>query len=121
MLLQFIGAAQHTDERSRRPYAAHVPSNSAVSLCGLFRPPPRRFNAQDNAPLHVAAWSNQAEMLEALLAAGADVNLADGEGGWTALHKALFYGNFRSAAVLLSAGADLQANDLQASRATICM
>lgn len=56
-------------------------------------------------------WRNHGALASALLEAGADVNVRDGESGWTALHKALYWGHLRLGAALLSADASLSLPD----------
>jgi ankyrin repeat protein len=56
-------------------------------------------------PLHVAALFNEVGAVEVLLAAGADVSLADCEGN-TALHMAAFLGHTEVVRTLLAASAD---------------
>lgn len=57
-----------------------------------------------DTPLHAVAWQNDAGGVEALVAAGADVN-ALGEMDETALHIAVKHGNERMARCLIGAGA----------------
>lgn len=49
--------------------------------------------------------------MEVLLEAGADPDVPDAESGWTALHRALHWGQLRCAAALLGANASLVAPD----------
>ncbi|KAL0037443.1 hypothetical protein WJX79_008419 [Trebouxia sp. C0005] len=56
-------------------------------------------------------WRNQPEYLEQLLKEGAAADALDGESGWTALHRAFYWGNFRCAALLLAANAHLSLTD----------
>lgn len=61
------------------------------------------------APLHVAAVDGHPEVVDALLAGGADVNLQDWD-QWTPLHYAAYQGQPKHATVarrLLDAGADV--------------
>jgi ankyrin repeat protein len=65
---------------------------------------PRTIDLVGDTPLHVVAWQNDAEAVEALVAAGADVN-ASGEMGETPMHIAVKHGNERMARYLVSVGA----------------
>ena len=56
-------------------------------------------------PLHLASSKGCLPCVEALLAAGADVDAADGHGGWTSLHKAADRGHKKVLRALLAAGA----------------
>lgn len=55
-----------------------------------------------------AAASSSAEALQAVLAAGIDVNSSDGEGA-TAIHQAALAGDVDTLQILISAGADVNA------------
>ena len=60
-------------------------------------------------PLHAVADNrNSAELVNALVALGADVNARD-EFGFTPLHGASTFGNFNAAKALIAAGADIHA------------
>lgn len=69
------------------------------------------MGALGNNALHIAAWRNNFAIVKALIEAGADVNVPDEESGWTALHKALYFGNIRIASLILSVRGDLEARD----------
>jgi len=49
--------------------------------------------------------------VQLLLEAGADPNLPDGESGWTALHRACYFGHLQILSLLLQAGGLLDAVD----------
>jgi ankyrin repeat protein len=51
------------------------------------------------------------ELVEWLLAQGANVNARDGGDRWTALHSVAWEGDLRMAKILVAAGADLNARD----------
>jgi ankyrin repeat protein len=70
----------------------HAPLRLALSLC-------------------LQVWRNHAGLVEALLEAGADPDAQDSESGWTALHRALHWGQLRIAAALLGANASLTVPD----------
>lgn len=59
------------------------------------------------APRPFQVWRNHAGLVEALLEAGADPDARDAESGWSALHRALHWGQLRAAAALLAANASL--------------
>lgn len=84
---------------------------------------PRPLIGSHNTPLHYAADNGNRELVELLLAHGADVN-ARCERGWTPLLRACNASNLRVAALLLSSGADPYiANDegyIAADRVAIC-
>lgn len=65
-------------------------------------------NVRGSTPLHLAAINPDPSAIEALLAAGADVNAADEE-GFTPLHMAAFHRQADYALLLLEAGADVNA------------
>ncbi|XP_057524912.1 uncharacterized protein LOC130804483 [Amaranthus tricolor] len=61
--------------------------------------------------LHIATWRNHIPIVRRLLAAGADPDARDGESGWSSLHRALHFGHFAIASVLLQAGASISIED----------
>ncbi|XP_067674243.1 inhibitor of Bruton tyrosine kinase-like [Haliotis asinina] len=62
--------------------------------------------------LHMAAACGKADIVEWLLAEKAgDMTDKDSESGWTALHRALFYGQLLVARQLIQHGTDLYTND----------
>jgi ankyrin repeat protein len=66
-------------------------------------------------PLHSAASGRHVDVVEILLAAGADPN-ARQSGGWTPLHSGAHNGDVATVALMITAGADLEAvNDDGAS------
>ena len=59
--------------------------------------------------LHVAASCGKSDIVEWLLEEKrADVTQKDGESGWTALHRAVFYGQLATAALLIQVMASSQ-------------
>lgn len=62
-------------------------------------------------PLHNAAFNNNKEMVELLLANGADVNAKD-NGGQTPLFYSIYIGKKTTAELLLAHGADVNAKDV---------
>lgn len=66
---------------------------------------------RDRTVLHEAVWSGNVEMVQQLLAAGADPAACDSQ-EWTCLHLAAVRGFPEVAQVLLQHGADPQARDL---------
>lgn len=71
----------------------------------------------ESTSLHTAVWSNQPECVNCLLQSGATPDLQDGESGWTPLHRAFYWGNYRCAALLLAANAQLSLADLKGRNA----
>lgn len=65
--------------------------------------------------LHVAAWRNHLGIVKAILGTGqhCHVDVPDEESGWTALHRALYYGHIRIAAILMAAGASTGILDIE--------
>ena len=59
-------------------------------------------------PLHSAASGRHVDVVEILLAAGADPN-ARQSGGWTPLHSGAHNGDVATVALMITAGADLEA------------
>ena len=58
--------------------------------------------------LHVATWRNHAGIVRVMLGIpSCDVDVKDEESGWTALHKALYYGHVRIASLLVGQRASL--------------
>ncbi|XP_063954638.1 inhibitor of Bruton tyrosine kinase-like [Lytechinus pictus] len=61
--------------------------------------------------LHVAASCGKLEIVEWLLAKGADCRVRDKESGWTPLHRSLFFGQISCAISLIRHGASLKRYD----------
>ncbi|KAK7290657.1 hypothetical protein RIF29_05231 [Crotalaria pallida] len=61
--------------------------------------------------LHIATWRNNIPIVRRLLAAGADPDARDGESGWSSLHRALHFGHFAVAGILLQYGASITLED----------
>lgn len=88
--------------------AAHFGETAAVALLlGLGADPrARSTNGHDNTPLHAGlAGTAELELVDRLLAAGAEVNVTDG-GGYAPLHLAAARGDLALATRLLLRGAD---------------
>ncbi|KAJ8314789.1 hypothetical protein KUTeg_006939 [Tegillarca granosa] len=65
--------------------------------------------------LHLAAACGKTEIVEWLLNdKNSDLTLKDLESGWTALHRAIFYGQLTSARLLIQYGSDLYTRDHEA-------
>ena len=62
-------------------------------------------------PLHFAARDGYKEIVELLIAKGADVNAKDNDGGTTPLHHAASYGRNEVVELLIAKGADVNAKD----------
>jgi len=81
------------------------------------------LNQKDSLPgsgetaLHMAVRNNQMRVVEALLAAGADVNARNGN-LWTALHDAANDGNLPMIEILLKFHADINAKEMTGSTPT---
>eukprot|EP00892_Ulva_mutabilis_P008942 jgi/Ulvmu1/641/UM010_0011.1 len=69
-------------------------------------------NSEGRAPLHFASALNNSTLVQSLLDAGADVDVADPE-GYTPLHMAAGYLHMDVASVLLAEGADMTLPDRQ--------
>jgi len=72
------------------------------SLCALLRV------IAGLTPLHVAVKLRRVELVEMLIAAGANVNVADGKSGHTPLHLAAESGQLDVIELLLAKQADVQ-------------
>ncbi|KAF8773228.1 Inhibitor of Bruton tyrosine kinase like protein [Argiope bruennichi] len=81
----------------------------AVWLCHNFAAISDEFGRH---LLHVAVACGKWEIVEWLLKqCNADIDVKDGESGWTALHRSFFYGQLASARVLCMNGASLKLTD----------
>jgi cytohesin len=65
-------------------------------------------NSEKLTPLHAASAEGHAEVVAALLAAGAEVNAKEAMGS-TPLHAAAFEGQLEAVKLLVEGGADLRA------------
>jgi len=81
------------------------------SLARLFESQPAHVRA-DDVFVNAAAFGHH-ELVEWLLAQGANVNAKDGGNGGTALHSAAWEGDLRMAKILVAAGADLSVRDAE--------
>jgi ankyrin repeat protein len=76
----------------------------------LLTPPvqadPRAARSNNFTPLHAAAMHGHAAVCEALLKAGADVNVQTQPQGYAPLHSATFAGHVEAIRVLLAHGAN---------------
>ncbi len=68
---------------------------------------PDEIGASGWAPLHLAARNRDSRVLEALVEAGADLDLLDRRNGWTPLLHAIHLRNDDAARVLVEAGAEV--------------
>ncbi len=106
------GAAIRADEDPAELTALHLSAASgnleAVEL--LLAPPvgadPRAARANNFTPLHAAAMHGHAPVCEALLTAGAEVNVQTDPQGYAPLHSAAFAGHLEAIRVLLAHGAN---------------
>ncbi|EGT33335.1 hypothetical protein CAEBREN_29946 [Caenorhabditis brenneri] len=80
-------------------------------LVQASRLPMNRRDENDFTPLFSAAWNNNYEEAERLVAAGAAINSACGANSETALHIAAMYGDKRMVDILLKGGADRRCKD----------
>jgi 26S proteasome non-ATPase regulatory subunit 10 len=62
-------------------------------------------------PLNWATYNGHKEIVELLIAAGADMNVKDHVWGYTPLHRAAFSGHKEIAELLIANGADVNATD----------
>jgi len=89
-----------------------------AALCGVLALPLAAAERDLNAELIAAARDGRLEMVEVLLAEGAEVNAKNGNGK-TGLMSAAYFGNERVVSLLLAAGADVNAKDNNDSTALI--
>jgi ankyrin repeat protein len=85
----------------------------AAQVRVLLDADPERLAGKDErglTPLHAAAGKGRKEVVELLLAGGADANGRD-DNGWTPLHWAAIYGHPEVAALLLANHADTNARE----------
>ncbi|MBJ6983996.1 ankyrin repeat domain-containing protein [Luteimonas sp. MC1750] len=91
---------------------AGIDPNERTDIPFRIQPNPlnrgKKFEADQSTPLHLAAFAGKGELIEALLASGADVEAVDGQGR-TALLVSEEYEAFE---VLIGAKANLKARDV---------
>ncbi|KAI5065917.1 hypothetical protein GOP47_0018541 [Adiantum capillus-veneris] len=68
-------------------------------------------NSFGSTALHIAVWRNHIPIVRRLLTAGSNMDIRDGESGWSSLHRALHFGHLAVAGVLIEAGANLVLED----------
>ncbi len=91
-------------------------SGDVVAVKALLAADPALVHVRDadaSTPLHYAVWKGHRELVELLLAAGADVNARNQNDHWgtTPLHAAAHANERAIAALLVAHGADLEARD----------
>ena len=95
---------------------------AAAGTCACCEAARRLVNArgpQGGAALHLAAWRGRGDVIHHLLRYGANPDAQDLESGWSALHKAAFFGRLAAAVSLLEGGASAGSpEDGSAARAT---
>lgn len=105
-------SAVRLDENPEELTALHWAAASGVieAVNYLLSPPvqadPRATRSNHFSPLHAAAMKGHAEVCEALLKAGAEVNVQTDPQGYAPLHSAAFAGHIEAIRVLLAYGAD---------------
>ena len=71
-----------------------------------------------SSALHLATWRNHAGIVRAVLdVRDVDLDVQDEESGWTALHRALYFGHVRVSSLLMRAGAKDTVRDHRGRRA----
>ncbi|KAG2426179.1 hypothetical protein HXX76_013160 [Chlamydomonas incerta] len=98
--LQSLLAAARSDEDKQAKAAAFLPACKSGDLA-----------VDGRSGLHWAARKGHLDVVECLVAASADVNMADDEDGYTPLHLAASYGHMAVVQALLEAGADKDTRD----------
>jgi len=96
------------DEMTALHWAAASGVIEAVNflLSPAVQSDPRAARGNNFTPLHSAAMQGHAKVCEALLQAGAEVNVQTNPQGYAPLHSAAFAGHIEAVRVLLAHGAD---------------
>ncbi len=92
------------------PQSAQLHAALKLNRVAIVKAMLARVNEPLGPLLDEALRRHQAEMVEVILKAGADVN-ARGKEGFTALHDAALSGNVGAVQILLDHGADINATD----------
>lgn len=104
-----------TSWKERFPLHAAACCSEAASLQGLLASPEPGIDVLDEegrAALHYAAWNGLLATTEALLAAGASVDVRSGDRRSTPLHFAAGMGHLACVEALLKSGADVTLVDI---------
>lgn len=104
---------QETTDDERRALWVAVRDGDAAKVAAVLDTgmSPRFFDDAGDSPLHMAARSDFAQIVELLLDAGADIDAVGPRNGATALHKAAWAGAQAAADILITRGADLHIQD----------
>ena len=83
-----------------------------ISTAGICRNPGKVSDQYGRTLLHIAASTGKKAILEWLIKyKGAHLNTKDLESGYTALHRALFYGHINAARFLIESGSNINVQD----------
>ena len=98
---------------SSQSASASVPSSSTLSTSGLDVSSfiNKRSTGNEVCALHLSVWKNDLKMVNLLLDYGADPDVADGESGWSSLHRACYFGYLGLVTRLLQAKASTKVED----------
>jgi ankyrin repeat protein len=116
MLLAAGAAVQSDDDPYRRTPLMHAAGYARVEVVRVLLAAgadPRRRDNTDDAALHGAAISGNAEIIAMLLAARGEPNVADRILRRTPIHLAAIYGRVDAVRLLAAAGADPNARDYE--------
>lgn len=105
------------DENSLFPAVIYGRNDAIRILCDHKADINRQTSDTKTTPLIEAARSSQRGLVAELVRLGADANLADNRGGWTALMYAAKEGDTETAKELLGAGAKIEARNFSGQTA----
>lgn len=113
--LALTGCKRKSDQPKVKPQSIHEAAKRGDRVAAeKFLAQGVQINTKNEAgltPLHLAAWHGRTEVMELLLACGANIHAKCREAGMTPLHYAAAFGQKEAAELLIANGAEVDAKN----------